>query len=143
MKNKERISSLYTFIFKYIFGILWSGGFGYSTFRILFYTDLEVKWLFLFAWFIGSYFILRAGINLKYIAIENDHLIISNYLKKIKIPISEIDEISENCRITFKQETVFGKKIKFIPKTDAFGKTHPKIDYLRSCIKKSQANNNC
>ena len=81
--------------------------------------------------------------NLKKVIINGDKLVVSNFLKTINIPISEISYIRENrvinihpISIYLKNPTDFGSKITFIPVSRwylPFG-THPIYKELDALI---------
>lgn len=72
-------------------------------------------------WILGFLLILFYGATLKKVYLAEDKLIISNYLKKIEVPVSAIAEVSENyffnkmIWIHLKGPTPFGSTIKFMP----------------------------
>lgn len=118
--NKKTISSDLTFFYKFIFTIAWIGGFGYGTFgSLLSQHDDSI----LVVWLLGSLFLYWGCARLKYIAIDKNNIYISNFIRTIKVPLHEIDKISENAFInihpvwiSFKTTTRFGRKIMFMPK---------------------------
>jgi len=119
--HKKRLSMFGTFFFKVMFPAIWIGGFGHGT-LLGWQSDAEEKYVFLVAWIIGSTIILLATASLKCVKIEDADLVISNYIKTIRVPLSQIHSVSENyfvspklVWITFKAPTVFGDKIKFSP----------------------------
>ena len=148
-QTKERISSRLTFFYKYIFTIVWIGGFSFGT-LITFYEGSDIRWISLIILIACLIFIWWSVARLKYLAIENEYLIISNYLKTIRVPISEIKEVTENIYIgmhpvwiKFKTSTIFGKKIMFIPKfVFLFFESHPIVDDLKFLAKSIRINEN-
>ena len=149
MKKKERISSRLTFFQKYIFNIIWIGGFGYGTI-LTFYNGIDPKWIFLFLWIAGSSFGLWMLISLKYVSIDDNYLIISNYLKSTRVPLVDIEDVTENIFlnihpvwITFKTQNMFGKKVMFMPKQKfLFFESHPIVDDLKYLAKSIRINEN-
>lgn len=57
------------------------------------------KWIFLFVWLAGSAFIYWSCVRLKEVSVDEDFLYVSNYLKEIAIPLSEIEGVTENIWI--------------------------------------------
>jgi hypothetical protein len=138
----QRISSRLTFFCKFILPL----GIAYYLIRMLF------EWLattnpnpnmpptFIPYIFLG-YFIWSAWIGwpLKKVSIFGDKLYVSNYLKEIVIPISEIINVSSNIfigpqRVTiyFRDETEFGSEIIFLAKYRWVGRwsAHPIVNEL-------------
>ncbi len=133
----KKISSKLTIIYKFIFTILWIGGFGAGA-LIGLVNEEKDKWQFLILWFLGSFFLWWFCARLKKVEIENDYLIISNYFRTIKVPISEIENISENIFINphhiwirFKNPTEFGRKIIFMPTIVSIFSAHPIVKELK------------
>ena len=71
--------------------------------------------------------------------LSDDVLYVSNFFKEIKIPLTEIEKVTENIALThhpvtlhLKNSSEFGKKIVFIPtfKFRIFYKSHPITDEL-------------
>ena len=94
-------------------------------------------------WLFCSLLLFALTHNLKKVVICGDHLEVSNYLKAINIPISEISYIRENrlinihpISIYLKNPTDFGSKITFMPVSRfilPFG-THPIYKELNALI---------
>lgn len=136
----RRISSLTTFYVKFlspIFFVLWTiifmkmlqgtgGGFGEMAFAVLFAVVI-----------VGTAFWMSWG--LKKVRLDDRNLYVSNYLKEITVPISEIGEVSEfilyeprRVTIHLRNPTEFGQKIVFLAKYRyfAFLSPHPIVDEL-------------
>jgi len=135
-KMKKTISSIFTFFYKFIFTTVWIGGFTIGTFRC-FINNNESKWIFFSFWILGSLWLWWGAGRLKYVAIENDHLIISNYLKKISVPFSNIERVTQSSFINiypiwihFRKPTDFGKTIMFMPKV-YWNKPRSTVEELR------------
>jgi hypothetical protein len=99
-----------------------------------------MKWLFLFGWLLGIAIFWYAGFRLKRVRIDNEHLLISNYVREIRIPLRDLEEVTENrwwshhpVTLHLRSESVFGTRIVFIPKTRlfAFWTSHPIVKELR------------
>ena len=144
MVRRTISSTLFTFVFKFIFSTLWIGGFGLGTI-MLFLSRQDEKWTFLIAWIIGSFFIYSFCVKLKLVEIDDKCIYISNYVKKINVCLSEIDEIRENLFtnlhpifIRFKNDTIFGNNILFTPKGLYIFRRHPIVHELRDIVQKSK-----
>ena len=131
-----------TFVFKFFFSFIWIGGFGAGTI-MLFLSGQDEKWGFLLAWLAGSFFIYNFCVKLKRVGIDEKFLYISNYIKTISVPLSDISEIRENLFINlhpifirFKYNTFFGQEIMFSPKGYYFFRQHPIVRELRALVQK-------
>ena len=81
------------------------------------------------------------GFPLKFVEIDEHYLYVSNYRKTIRVPFSEIEEVSESPFINihpvwvkFKTPTEFGSKIMFMPYFDfgsLFMMPHPVVVQLK------------
>ena len=139
--NKQ-LSSSSTFFDKYLFFPIWCGWLGYSTIMLYIKNDPK-KYTWFLMWLFGSLLIFTFTHNLKKVIINGDKLVVSNFLKTINIPISEISYIRENrvinihpISIYLKNPTDFGSKITFIPVSRwylPFG-THPIYKELDALI---------
>jgi len=98
------------------------------------------KWIFLFFWFAGSAFIYWSCIRLKEVSVDDHFLYVSNYLKEIIIPLSEIYDVTENVwvnihpvTIRLKSPSEFGDKIVFMPTVRFFAmfSSHPVVSELK------------
>lgn len=142
--NKQLSSSL-TFVDKYLFFPIWCGWLGYETIMLYIKKDPD-KYTWFLMWLFGSLLIFVFTHNLKKVVMSGDNLIVSNYLKTIKIPISEISYIKENriisihpISIYLKNPTDFGSKITFMPASRfylPFG-TNPIIKELNAAVNKT------
>ena len=81
-------------------------------------------------------------LRLKRIEIDSNYLYITNYLKTIKVPFSEVNDLHVKSlffrsvgRITFNYKTFFGKKIYFLCNSEHY-------DFLRAQVEKVTQKNN-
>jgi hypothetical protein len=146
--NERTISSAQTFIMKCLFPVVWISGFGFGT-LVLFLGGFHgrenaappesMKWEFLAIWIAGSAFIWWVCARLKKVQISNDSIIVSNFLKEIRIPFDQIIDVTENrwinihpVTIHLRSATCFGSRIMFMPTKRLFGwRTHPIVGELR------------
>lgn len=142
------LSARETFLMKWIFPVMWIGGFGLGT-LLLFLKEHDatgkplpehIRWTFLFAWLLGSGFIWWGCGRLKRVKVDGTSLYISNYLREITVPLREIRTVSENRWINIHPvtielcvETAFGHRIVFMPRTQPFlfFRSHPAVAELR------------
>ena len=151
----DLLSSRLTFFNKYIFSILWIGGFGFGTLAMFIDPHIRtqallVKILFLVGWLVGSVFIYWICGRIKRVERLGDKLLISNYFQEIEVPLTEVESVSEPtfwkpeliC-IKFRRPTIFGSKIVFMPKIRLWmGVTrHPLVSQLNAEIKKLKSEN--
>ncbi|MDR3411632.1 MAG: hypothetical protein P4L87_11940 [Formivibrio sp.] len=149
----ERLSSLQTFIFKFIFPVVWIGGF--STGTVAMWVSFlsgnkpngapsEIKYVFLALTIAGSAYIYWSCIRLKRVRMDRQFLYISNYAQEIKVPLSMAESVSEfrwdnahPVTIHFVRPTEFGSSITFMPKVRLFGfwSSHPVVEQIRSAAK--------
>jgi hypothetical protein len=95
---------------------------------------------FVIAWLFG-FIIMLLGVGMKRVRTDGTFLYVSNYQSEIKVPLSEIADVSESRRIAFPTITVhfrapteFGRDISFMTPA-RFGKPagtlHPLVDELK------------
>jgi hypothetical protein len=98
------------------------------------------RWEFLFMWIVGSVFIYWGGVRLKKVSVDDNFLYVSNYLKEISIPLSEIYDVTENVWLSVHPVTIhlnspseFGDKIVFMPpqRYFTFFSSHPVVNELK------------
>jgi hypothetical protein len=138
---------------KVLFPAVWIGVFGYGTLTLWMGTGHlrgggvpppEMKWIFLGAWFLGTGLLLWGCVGLKRVRIDSTNLYVSNYLTEIKVPFSNIANVTENQRVNihpvtihFRTPTDFGETIKFMPTTRIFAQSssHPIVAELQTLIR--------
>ena len=100
-----------------------------------------MKWLFLAGLFVGSIALYAWGIRLMRVVMTDRELRISNYLREIVVPLSDVDEVTENrwvkihpVTVQFVRRTDFGHRIVFMPKARPFAlfSSHPIVAELRA-----------
>jgi hypothetical protein len=132
-----------TVLMKIIFPAFWIPLWGFFV-LIMFVGPLEgaatpSKWLFLFVWVAGSGFTYWSCIRLKEVSVDDDFPYVSNYLKEVSIPLSEIYDVTDNLWINIHPVTIhlkspseFGDKIVFMPTVRFFGRgSHPVVNELK------------
>lgn len=129
---------------KVIFPALWIPMWGFGTLTMFLGRSQGAgdppTLIFLFAWVAGTAFIYWSCIRLKKVSADDNFLYVSNYLKEIYIPLSEIYDVTENVwlnihpvTIHLKSPSEFGDKIVFMPQIRffAFFSSHPVVDELK------------
>ena len=141
---KCRLSSLQTVLMKIVFPVIWIPVWGFGTLMMFLSSsenaDASVKWIFLIGWASGCVFIFWSCIGLKEVSVDDNFLYVSNFLKEISIPLSEIYDVTENVWLNSHPVTIhltslteFGDKIVFMPKTRffTFFSSHPVVNELK------------
>lgn len=147
---RRRLSSHQTVLVKIILPVVWPIIFGLGVINM--FTSIvdgpnaSVKLLFLMFWIAGSVFIWWGSVRLKVVSVDQSFLYVSNYLKEIAIPLSDIYEVTENVwlnshpvTIHLKHPSEFGDKVVFMPKTRPFGffSSHPVVAELKGMARGS------
>lgn len=144
---RRRLSSLETIPIKIIFPVLTIFTLVLALIRFLGIAespDPDEKWVCLF----GLLFFTVASwryMRLRVIRVDGHNLYISNYTKEIKIPLSEIINVTESgwsrgywVSIYLKSPSDFGDKIEFIPiPRFLFFEQHPVVRELKSLAAKT------
>lgn len=131
---ERTLSAGTTFLFKYLFPVVWIGGFGMGTLELWFHPEDVVfngvrgaasrgdQWWFLAAWVVGSAFLLWMAFPLKRVRLTEQGLHVSNYRTEILIPFGAIARVEQNRWINVRPVTVhlrhdspFGRRITFMP----------------------------
>lgn len=145
----KTLSSAQTFLMKVVFPTLWITGFGLGTLSLWLGVmhgkngsppPDAMKLHFLVIWIVGTAFILWTCAGLKRVRVDSKSLYVSNYLREITIPLSVIEDITENrwvnihpVTIYFRNVTEFGQRITFMPTIRFFGlwSSHPVVAELK------------
>ncbi|HEV7364566.1 MAG TPA: hypothetical protein VGN76_01835 [Gemmatimonadales bacterium] len=107
----------------------------------------EMKWLFLGATVLGGLFLYWGCMRLKRVDLDEDALYISNYLREVRVPLRDIEEVTENrwinirpVTVEFRRDTDFGPRITFMPKTRwwSFWRAHPVVGELEAAARRSR-----
>ena len=151
------LSSAQTFVMKYVFPVVWIGGFAIGTLSLFLSpsflhnpeggpTDPSLKWFFLIATILGTVFIWWACARLKRVRMDARFLHISNFSTEILVPLANVAEVTENrwvnshpVTIHFHSETEFGTQVIFMPKIRWFGfwSSHPVVDEIRRAVERA------
>jgi hypothetical protein len=106
-----------------------------------------MKWLFLGATVLGGLFLYWGCMRLKRVDLDEDALYISNYLREVRVPLRDIEEVTENrwinirpVTVEFRRDTDFGPRITFMPKTRwwSFWRAHPVVGELEAAARRSR-----
>jgi len=149
----ETLSSLQTFIFKFIFPVFWISGFSVGT-GMMWIPVLsgqrgdasppELKFVFLAITIAGSAYIYWSCIRLKRVRMDGQFLYLSNYLREIQVPLAAVESVTEfrwenshPVTIHFVRPTEFGSSVTFMPKMRPFGffSSHPVVGRIRAAAK--------
>ena len=150
---RQALSSRWTFVSKFVFPAIWIPIFGIGvilTFqnpRTVLYNGVRgaappyIGFIFLGAWLVGSACVLWFTAPLKLVSVEGDDLIVSNYAKEWRVPLTNISAVTQNrwinlrpITIHFREETPFGQTAVFMPPARwrvLFWNEDPEVDELR------------
>jgi len=131
---ERTLSSGFTFTLKFIFPVLWIGGFGYGTLQLFTHpgevtyngvrggAPPDAKWLFLLMWVLGAATLGWLTARLKRVRIDNDGLLVSNYREEVRVPFAAVTKVTQNrwvnarpITVEFRHETPLGRRATFIP----------------------------
>ena len=140
---------------KYIFPIVWVGGFGFGTLGLWWNafrahngwlpTSVE-PWTFLIGWIAGTTFIISSSLRLKRVQIDHQAFYISNYISEVMVPFTEaLDFVASQwsrpatITIHFRTQTAAGSRVVFMPKTGLLSTNlRPVVDELRTLCEKAR-----
>jgi hypothetical protein len=121
----ENLSSRLTFFYKFVFTTIWPAAFGLAALVVFMQPAARVNRAYLpllLLGALGSWFLWRACSGLKQVDLDGDSLVISNYRRRIRVPVNEISDVRQNrlvnirpITITFTCDTEFGRWVVFMP----------------------------
>jgi hypothetical protein len=124
--QEERLSSRFTFIYKFMFPTVWLGGFGIGTALLVLNPPQHgpSPLLFVAGWMFGGLLFLRSGFRLKKVTATARGLLVSNYRREVLVPYDQIAGVRENKFMNIRPITVelrsageFGRRFVFMPYT--------------------------
>jgi hypothetical protein len=129
------VSASSTFFHKFVFPVVWGAFFSWGT-AVLFLQRAGApgraappswaRWICLAALVLGGLVFRQVSLPLKRVAIDDGFLRISNFLREIRVPFSEVHaggfgggEIDGRSLVVleFDRETPFGESVQFLPKS--------------------------
>lgn len=135
------ISSALTFFYKFVFPLGWIAGFG------LLAGPRDFPWpVFAVIWVFGSVAFCWGLGRLKRVAVDADGLVISNYVREVRIPWRGVFDARGGMgyqpliTVTFYNDIGFGTSITFMPKIRRLGtfQEHPVAQELRDLIRENR-----
>ena len=122
---RRKLSSGRTFLLKFVVPIVWVAGFAAGTALLFtaggltdrngFPTPPEMKWIFLGVTVVGALVLYWFCTRLKQVEIDEQWLYVSNFAREIRIPLADIEEVTENrwvssrpITVQFRRENEFG-----------------------------------
>jgi hypothetical protein len=151
------ISSSQTFLVKFVFPLLWCSIFGAVTIAIgtgflrgsgIQSFPAAMVGVSIGVWVLGAGAWWQWGAQWKKVRLDDGALCISNFRQEIRVPLADIEEVTQNrvirgqpVTIRFRRATEFGDSITFMPKVRAFGfwRLHPIVTELRELAQKARA----
>lgn len=121
----KKLSSSFTFFYKYVVLALWIVGFGIGGSDILFGAEsYDFRWMqYMTTWLgVAAFFFFITG-PIKKVGIEGQTLIVSNYFRTEEIDLAQIAAVDsfsfftpKLVWFTLKDNSAFGRKITFLPR---------------------------
>ena len=121
----EKLSSASTFLYKYVFTTLWPTGFALAALLAYLRPSARAQGAhlqFLLIFLVGSLLIWWFCAGLKRVELDGNDLVVSNYRRHIRVPVSDIEAVHQNrllnlrpITVSFKRSTDFGQSIVFMP----------------------------
>ena len=142
----RELSSPLTFFYKFIFPLLWLGGFGYGVRSVIFSPQAyDARWLqYMVIWLGVFLFIYFTTGDVKKVHIDGNRLVVSNFFSTEEINISMVAAVDGTSFLSpklvwfiLKEPSSFGKKISFLPRhrmSAGLGK-HPVVQELQKELK--------
>lgn len=150
------LSSGVTFWMKVVFPLLWIGGFTVGTiasFLEMFRDRVgeppppAIGLILLLVTILGAAFLYWWCMRLKRVRLDEEALYVSNYLREIRVPLHQVEDVSENrwinlhpVFIEFRGETGFGPRIVFMPKIRwfSFFRSHPAVAEIGEAVARAR-----
>lgn len=134
---RRPLSSELTFFWKVIFPTLWLGGFGTGIVFVLAQADMGggvnsngpsgIICVLPVALLGGAFILYVWCMRLKSVSMDDEALYVSNYLKQVRIPLTDVRKVEQHCipnthpiEITFNRPTPFGGSIVFMGRMGLF-----------------------
>jgi hypothetical protein len=154
------LSSRWTFIQKWIFPIVWSVGFGFVTMQMFLHPETFVyngvrggagpaaRIIFVGAWLVGTAMAVAFGWRLKRVRVDGSDLLVSNYLREIRVPLTSVRSVEDQFIRIFPQvyvefiaPTPMGRRISFLGRWRLLHTTPPSAvrDELRRLVAEAKA----
>jgi hypothetical protein len=130
--TRRPLSSRWTFVQKWLFPFVWITGFGFVTFLLVRHPEMVVfngvaggasptaGRLFVGAWVAGTAFVVASVWRVKRVCIEGDDLLVSNYLREIRVPLASVRDVRIQplplgtvVTVEFNPPTPLGRRIRF------------------------------
>ena len=101
------------------------------------------QYVFLLFFIIGTILIYLVCVKIKKVQLEENSLIISNYIQSIEVDLSDVTSISGSILLTpelvwfkLRSPTIFGQRIIFMPRFRFFGgfTKHPVVEELKAIV---------
>ena len=118
--QQTTLSSAWTFWMKFVFPPVWILSFGIVVILLSFgglndrsnaMPPPQMKFAFLGTWILGTTLILWTSAGLKRVRMGDRQLYVSNYLREISVPFSEIIDVRQNRWIHYRPVTIYFRDV--------------------------------
>lgn len=141
------LSSRLTYFYKWIFPPVWIITFGFFTYLVWAgscYTYGITKWLILICLIGCSFYLFWFSSRLKKVKLQDEYLIVSDYISEELVPLAQIVEVKETrlwnpklIKLSLARPGRWGNEIVFIAPVGFYfvWSNHPLVEELRNIIK--------
>jgi len=127
MSRQFKISTEYTFFLKMILPTIYFGIIAVIFYWMLSNEEYKASGAVVFMAIVGGFVMYKLFIKLKSVSIDKEYFYISNYIKTIKIPISDLMEVDDRSypgsykpiSLYFIGENEFNNPITFLPEFES------------------------
>jgi len=148
-----QLSARQTFYCKFILPIVWLGVVASGTAMMFLAPErfrppppTLVKCQFVVLTLVGTASFARFSLPLKRVRMDEQALYVSNYLREVRVPLADVQEVTQGGWLSTRPVTVllwrdseFGRRIMFLPETSwRWWGANPKIEELRAAVRRVQ-----
>jgi hypothetical protein len=146
-----QLSARQTFYCKFILPVFWLGTFASGTVMMFVAPQLFhpppptwMRWQFVMFTLAGTAAFARFSLPLKRVRMDDQGLYVSNYLREIRVPLTDVQEVTQSGWLSTRPVTVllwreseFGRRIMFLPETSwRWWGVNPKVEELRAAVRR-------
>jgi hypothetical protein len=144
----RKVSSGWTWFYKFAFPTLWIAAFGLGTVAMFVASGAfsrDHRWLFLTGLLAGTSIIYWSCIRVKKVSLDGDSLVISTFRRELRVPLRNVRRVSgsifwhpELIWLHFRCPTDFGTCVVFIAPMRLLGfREHPLVRELRALVSRA------